>query len=167
VSKFLHVAEEYASAVSETSHLIVILILLWLIIIIIIIIIILVTFMQVIYNYIPETSHVSGVYSVAAVLYLQLVLQVILFRPWNMFCNYYYYYYYCLQTKTMQICQPLNKIPSSTRPTLSPVTAYCVSVSENTSLVCSRSHLQDPVSDATKNADKCSRPVWINTESIE
>jgi hypothetical protein len=33
--------------------------------------------MQGIYNYIPETIHVSRVYSVAAVLYLQFVL----FRP--------------------------------------------------------------------------------------
>ena len=43
-------------------------------IIIIIIIIIIITFvitsMQAIYNYIPETNHVSIVYSVAAVLYL-------------------------------------------------------------------------------------------------
>ena len=41
--------------------------------------------MQGIYNYIPETNHVSRVYSVAAVLYLQFVLQVMLFRPWNIF----------------------------------------------------------------------------------
>jgi hypothetical protein len=37
--------------------------------------------MQGIYNYIPETNHVSRVYSVAAVLYLQFVLHVMLFRP--------------------------------------------------------------------------------------
>jgi len=37
--------------------------------------------MQGIYNYIPETNHVSMVYSVAAVLYLQFVLHVMLFRP--------------------------------------------------------------------------------------
>jgi len=36
--------------------------------------------MQGIYNYIPETNHVSTVYSVAAVLYLQSVLHVMLFR---------------------------------------------------------------------------------------
>ena len=35
--------------------------------------------MQGIYNYIPETSHVPTVYSVAAVLYLQSVLHVMLF----------------------------------------------------------------------------------------
>jgi len=35
-----------------------------------------VTFMQGIYNYMPETNHVSRVYSVAAVLYLQVVLHV-------------------------------------------------------------------------------------------
>ena len=43
--------------------------------------------MQGIYNYIPETNRVSTVYSIAAVLYLQSVLHVILFRPWNMFCT--------------------------------------------------------------------------------
>jgi hypothetical protein len=47
-------------------------------IIIIIILILIITFMQGIYNYIPETIHVSWVYSVAAVQYLQFVL---LFRP--------------------------------------------------------------------------------------
>jgi len=36
-------------------------------------------FMQDIYNYIPETNHVSRVYNVAAVLYLQFVLHVMLF----------------------------------------------------------------------------------------
>ena len=49
--------------------------------IIIIIIIIITTFMQGIYKYIAETNHVSRVYSVAAVLYLQFVLHVMLFRP--------------------------------------------------------------------------------------
>jgi len=34
-----------------------------------------------IYNYAPETYHVSRVYSVAAVLYLQSVLHVMLFCP--------------------------------------------------------------------------------------
>ena len=32
-------------------------------------------FMQGIYNYMPEINHVSRVYSVAAILYLQFVLQ--------------------------------------------------------------------------------------------
>jgi len=50
------------------------------IIIIIIVIIIFVISVQGIYNYIPETNHVSRVYSVAAVLYLQSVLHVMLFR---------------------------------------------------------------------------------------
>ena len=40
------------------------------IIIITIIIILLITFMQGIYSYIPETYHISRVYSAAAVLYL-------------------------------------------------------------------------------------------------
>ena len=43
---------------------------------------------------------VSRVYIVAAVLYLQFVLHVMLFRPWNMFCTlytstFYHYCYYC------------------------------------------------------------------------
>ena len=41
-------------------------------------IILVITFMQGIYNYIHETNHVSRVYSVAAVLYLQFVLHVLL-----------------------------------------------------------------------------------------
>jgi heme/copper-type cytochrome/quinol oxidase subunit 4 len=53
------------------------------IIIIIIIIITVITFMLVIYNYIPETNRVSRVYSVAAVLCLRFVLHVMLFRLCN------------------------------------------------------------------------------------
>jgi len=51
------------------------------VIIIIIIIILVITFMQDIYNYMPETNHVSRVYSIAAVLYSQFVLHVMLFHP--------------------------------------------------------------------------------------
>jgi len=40
--------------------------------------------MRHIYHHIPETNHVSRVYSVAAVLCLQFVLHVMLFRKWNM-----------------------------------------------------------------------------------
>jgi len=40
-----------------------------------------ITFMQGIYNYIPETKHVSRVYSASAVMYLQFVLHVMLFHP--------------------------------------------------------------------------------------
>ena len=50
-------------------------------IIIIIIIIIIINFMEGVYNYIPETNHASRVYSFGAVLYLQYVLDVILFCP--------------------------------------------------------------------------------------
>ena len=50
----------------------------FIIIIIIIIIMLIITFTEDIYNYIPETIHVSWVYSVVAVLYLQFVL---LLRP--------------------------------------------------------------------------------------
>jgi len=39
-----------------------------------------VTFVQVIYNYKPEINHVSGVNSIAAVLCLQFVLDVMLFH---------------------------------------------------------------------------------------
>jgi len=42
---------------------------------------ILITFLMGIYSYIPENNHVSGVYSVASVLYLQFVLHAMLFRP--------------------------------------------------------------------------------------
>ena len=59
---------------------IIIIIIIIIIVIIIIIIILVITFMHGIYNYIPETYHVSRLYSVAAVLCLQFVLHVI-FRP--------------------------------------------------------------------------------------
>ena len=49
----------------------------------IIIIIIFITFMQDIYNYTPDTNRVFRVYSVAGVLYLQFLLQVMLFRTIN------------------------------------------------------------------------------------
>jgi len=39
-------------------------------------------------RYIPERNHVCTVYSVTAVLYLQFVFHVMLFRPWNMFCTF-------------------------------------------------------------------------------
>ena len=44
--------------------------------------------MQGIYNYIPETHHLSRVYSFLAVLYLQCVQRVMLFRVLNMFCTF-------------------------------------------------------------------------------
>ena len=47
-----------------------------------------ISIMQAIYNCIPEANHVYTVYTVAAVLYLQSVLHVMLFRPWNMFCTF-------------------------------------------------------------------------------
>ena len=51
-----------------------------------IIIIFVSTFMQDIYNYIPETHHVPTVYSAAAVLYSQSVLHVMLYRVLHMLC---------------------------------------------------------------------------------
>jgi len=47
---------------------------------IITIITIFITFLQGIYSYIPETNRVSRAYSVAAVLNLQFLLHVMLFR---------------------------------------------------------------------------------------
>ena len=44
--------------------------------------------MQCSYNYTPEINHVSKVYSVESVFYLQFVLHVMLFRTWNMFCTF-------------------------------------------------------------------------------
>ena len=64
---------------------IIIIIIIVIIIIINIIIIITITFMQGIYDYIPETNHFARVCSVVAVLYLQFVLHIMLFCPWNMF----------------------------------------------------------------------------------
>ena len=57
-------------------------------VVIIFIIILVITCMQGIYNYLPETNHVSSVYSVAAVLYWQSVLHIMLFRTWNIFCSF-------------------------------------------------------------------------------
>jgi hypothetical protein len=45
------------------------------------------TFLQGIYNYIPETTHVSMIYIVAAVLQLRSVLHVMFFDMLNMFCT--------------------------------------------------------------------------------
>ena len=42
-----------------------------------------ITYMKGIYIYISETNHVSGVYSVAVVLYLQFMVHVILFPMLN------------------------------------------------------------------------------------
>jgi hypothetical protein len=46
-----------------------------------------ITFIQGVYNYIPKTNHVSRVHSLTAVLYLQFVLHVMLFRP----CKYVWF----------------------------------------------------------------------------
>ena len=70
--------------------------------------------MQSIYNYIPETNHVSRVYSVAAVLYLQSVLHVMLLRPWNMFCSFTLELSaVCMQRPTGLFLQFLNFVLSS------------------------------------------------------
>ena len=54
----------------------------------VIIIVVVFTFMHSIYNYMPKTNRVYIVHSVAAVLYLQSVLHVMLFRTCNMFCTF-------------------------------------------------------------------------------
>ena len=41
-----------------------------------------------IYNYVPQTNPVYTAHSVAAVLYLQSALPVMLFRPCSMFCTF-------------------------------------------------------------------------------
>jgi hypothetical protein len=41
-----------------------------------------------IYNYIPATNHVCRLYSVAAVLYLQFMIYIVLFRMLNVMCFY-------------------------------------------------------------------------------
>jgi len=58
----------------------VIIIIIIIIIVVIVIIMLVITFIDGFYNYIL-VNHVSSVYSVAAVLYLQFVLHVMLFRP--------------------------------------------------------------------------------------
>ena len=50
---------------------------------------ILITFIEGIYNYIPETHHVSRVYSVAAVLYSQSMLHVTLFHKLRYVLHFY------------------------------------------------------------------------------
>ena len=44
--------------------------------------------MQGIYNYTPETNHFSRVYNAAAVLYLQFLLDEMLFPMLNVLCLY-------------------------------------------------------------------------------
>jgi hypothetical protein len=55
-------------------------------------------------TYIPETNHVSRVYSVVAVLYLQFVLQLMLFCTLNMFCT---LLGYCLNDSEMVTVNPI------------------------------------------------------------
>ena len=58
------------------------------IIIIVIIIIPVIPSTHGIYSYVPQTNSVSTVYSVAAVLYVQSLLHVMLFGMLNMFCTF-------------------------------------------------------------------------------
>ena len=64
--------------------------------------------MQGIYHYLPETNHVSRVYSVAAVLYLQFVLYVMLFRILNvLFFNISTFRSKCAVPKMAAFCSSL------------------------------------------------------------
>ena len=68
----------------------------------IILLLFVITFKHGIYNYTPETNHLSTVYSIAAVLNLQFMVHVMLlskikfynFRSVLYYYYYYYYYYY-------------------------------------------------------------------------
>jgi hypothetical protein len=46
------------------------------VVVVVVVIILVITFMHGIYSYIPETNHVSRIYCVAAVLYIQFVVMV-------------------------------------------------------------------------------------------
>jgi hypothetical protein len=77
-------------------------------------IIIIIAFMQGVDNNITETNHVPRVYSVAAVLYLQFVLHVMLFCLRTMFrtftlANYYYHYYIPLNVDTYTFLQSAGR----------------------------------------------------------
>ena len=53
-----------------------------------IIILLFIAFMRVIYKYTPEKKSLCRVNTVAVNLWLQFVLHVMLFRPWNIFCTF-------------------------------------------------------------------------------
>jgi Ca2+/Na+ antiporter len=86
--------------------------------IIITIIVLVITFMEGIYNHISETNPVYRVGTVAAILYLQFMLRVMLFYMLHMLytftliLHYYYYYYhhhhYPLQSSAYK-CLELKK----------------------------------------------------------
>ena len=71
-----------------TVEFVVVIIIIITVVVIIIIIISVITFMLCIYSYMPESNHMSMVYTVTAVLYLQSVLHVMLFHKCNMFCTF-------------------------------------------------------------------------------
>jgi hypothetical protein len=60
--------------------------------------------MQGIYNYIPETNHVSRVYTVTAILQLQFIVHVILLLMLNVF-----YEYITLVAAFWSMCTVLNR----------------------------------------------------------
>ena len=51
--------------------------------VLLLLLLLLITFMQGIYNYIPETNHDSRVYNVAAILVVTFMVHVTLFRTMN------------------------------------------------------------------------------------
>ena len=86
--------------------LLLLLLLVVIVVVVVVVVVVVITFMQCIYNHMPESSHVSRGYYVAALMQLQFVVYVILFPLLNvLFCysstfkvwchaQYGCYYYY-------------------------------------------------------------------------
>jgi hypothetical protein len=73
-----------------------------------------ITFMQVIYNYIPETNHVSSAYNIATILWLHFMVHVILFPMMNIL----YFYVSTFQSGTpwrswLRHCATSRKVAGS------------------------------------------------------
>ena len=67
----------------KDNSILLLLLLLVVVVVVVVVVVFVITFMQDIYNYIPEANHISAVYSAAAVRYLQFVLHVMLFPMLN------------------------------------------------------------------------------------
>ena len=70
------------SIIQFWSYIFIIIIIIIIIIVVVVVVVVVhvITLMLVIYNFIPQTNHVSRIYTVAAVLYLQFVLHVMSLR---------------------------------------------------------------------------------------
>jgi flagellar basal body-associated protein FliL len=62
------------------------------IIVVVVVVVVVATFMQGIYNYIPETNHASRVYNFAGILDLQFMLYTVLFSTINVLHLYISYF---------------------------------------------------------------------------